>query len=383
MPESDLVFVGDTAITNGFHGETAFLFDKNEPVPNNEGVESFVFEDNFPIGSAPIQLENFRTSDREIEVEQTLTLRVDAVNVTANDQSFTVEWKEDGSVIGSETTTIPADSTEELSFEYTRSTTGLFNYSVNEVAPIAVAWLKVGPSDLTAAPAVLELFDGQETTTIEQEVTNNQGANVDYTWELTEDGDVIYTNTKTITTGSTVTFSHSVTYTSAQRHEYQANGRSNVESVIWLEEASITGIPAESPDAVLNYVNSGTGQSATGTVTTGSGGSVSGGSESPGYRTGSGGSKNIQVTFSTEGNVVEDCTIIYDWSNLSSDNYTRVEIFHGGSQSEHNWVVGTYDTGTHDYPIDRQFFWKTEFNGRFYSDGRVTDLNNNQIGVWK
>jgi len=345
---------------------------------------------------AAIDLAPLTADDKMPTVGETVNFSIDAVNTTTESINYTLGFFEGPTKFDEETRTVGSRESATYNTSRDRGLAGTRSYQardsggVNVSNRLEVTWMNVDPGPLSATETSLYLSDSDTTTTLSIDISNPTSAAVDVEVGIEEDGAVFDTFTRTISAGTTETFSTDRQKSTPGDFEYTAtvtetdtgiSGESNVVTVEWIEEETeFANIP------IRAYVED-TGESG---PTYASATIVPGGGDVTRLRKRATASRdNADIEYEDEEDFdFFDCDIVYDYPNWDTSGYCTIEIVHRETNNGHCWQVGDgagtgsggfYDVGCHSNdPENVQIF-----EGIFWQDGEVTDLSGSSFGTWK
>lgn len=324
-------------------------------------------------------LENFRVDDKALFKGDSTTLRVDALNVTDTDQSFTVEFTRGGNTIATPSQTVPSKGSTTFTAGIQQSTVGCRGYKAEQKGPLQVCWSNLRPGPLTVDPEEVLIDEGEDTTTLSVTIENPSSMDVTTDVVFREEGSQINAQTRTIAAGNTVTLTHDVTKTNVGFYTYTADIRdnssgvtstTNPKQVAWTNETStFSGLNPDFPTTVLSS------QETTATIEPG------GSDLKARVLTSTDDVFEIGYEDSTQLDNIDYNDDFFEVQQGQWDafGYFRVVLRHGKAAFNHDTDVGTY-SDSHSGSVSN---FSVVFDLRFFDDGNVYDLNGNQVGTWR
>ena len=217
---------------------------------------------------ATIDLVDFAVDQRIYEVGDTANFEIFAQNTYNGDYTgYTLNWLEDGTEFFDETQDVPALEKVEYTASRTKSTSGKFDFQVQDDGPVnvseelTVAWMNVSAT-FDAFPRVL---NPGESTQLSCTVVNDSGGDQIVTVEFYEDGTRIDAQSGNISGGSFQDFLLDVTKGQETSHEYYAvledesgiEAQTNIVRVDWLESGIYAdwgqGLVKTNPTSVSSF----------------------------------------------------------------------------------------------------------------------------------
>lgn len=326
-----------------------------------------------------------RADDKALYKGDSTTLRIEGVNVSGSDQSFTVDFVQvpSGTVVGSDTVTIPDRASGEFTASVSKSSVGCREFRANTSNRVKVCWSNLRPGALTASPSQVIIDEGEDTTTLSITVDNPSSMDIQTDVVFTEDGTPIYDETVTIGAGGSYTFDTDVTKTVTGFFDYQAEitdnsvpltMQTNVEQVSWTtDEEGLGQLPPDTPDfSFYDYADD----------------------YSDGFdpNTGTSGDRFRLVTATATTTKIgvediqdlgdrdfDDIFMTYDFANWDDFGYMSINAFHGTSGHDHSLQIGAYDDGRHGDQNNR-----TIFDLIAYDDGDLYDSSTGDfVASWR
>lgn len=343
------------------------------------------------VGIGGVQLERLKADKTALYKGETTTLSIKAVNNNDEQVDFPVDFKEDGTVIDSQTKTIPSRGEATYSTTITKSTAGEFTYQANGSNELKISWLNVRPivpsgedGPFVADPQVMYVDrSSTNTTSFSLELENPGSSGIEVQVRFLEDTFTeVGSEQTTIEAGTTHTFTGSQTYDSEQDHTYVAqivevnngiSGKTNNQACSWITEDT----QFEQVKISADWVDTGS-TPISGTIEAGGGGDPPDRHE---VQEPYGEDRSITITIEDSNDYdFYDCFITYDQINWEDAGYLTITLKHLESAA-HEW-----DIGPAPYTVrepDGTESGTITFQGRFYKDGVVTDLDGNELGNWK
>jgi len=220
VEQSDLVFQdGDSVIIND--GPEDVAFERGRQVFDAVGADSYVYEDGVPVPAGIVFVGELDTKTPVAFVGDEVRLQTRVFNYTSSSVDYTLEWKEDGSKFKSQTNTVGADSYFYYNIGVTKSSAGERIYQAADSNKLAVTWLNVRPKNFRATKYIVD--PGKSTTLkLDVENPNSSSRTVDVSFRAVGGG-TVGSSSKTISAGSTATFTASTSRSSEQKVSFVAD----------------------------------------------------------------------------------------------------------------------------------------------------------------
>lgn len=192
-----------------------------------------------------LQFGDVQANDKLLVAGDKARVFVPVTNNNDTSQDVTVQFTENTKDYDTVTKTVASGDTVAFGVNPTKSSAGVFTYSVvRSDTQATVTWFQgIDPRYLTADPVLLS---PGSTTTITQVVGNRGDGDLDAEVSLRESGSVFYTETVTVSPGNTVSVSANRTKSVETSREYTATveevatglqGTSNPTEVFWTDDA--------------------------------------------------------------------------------------------------------------------------------------------------
>lgn len=189
---------------------------------------------------------SFSVTEGILLIGDPTTLNLTARNDSGNDYEYTASFIENDTVIAEETRTVPAADDALYQHDVTKNQAGKWVYSAGDVdTEIEVTWMYIDPSPLRASK---EALLAGNTTTLSIDIYNPTDEDQPVTVTFLADGSAITDVSKTISPGSTLTYSLDQTRNSDVEVDFQAqvkNGKTGLTGTTVPVTVYWRGIPAD------------------------------------------------------------------------------------------------------------------------------------------